>query len=246
MGGMVGGRVGFTTAGKHTTVTRVSGACKHRMQSLFWSGSDVMGDVLQSIMRTSGYLVQNQGLFKDHNRVQVQIPGPSPGQGQGPMQGLGPGPGSEPGPGPGPVLGPMQGLGPGSGDSQVRSLASTPGPSRYGVCRKTVAVYRASGDRSWKQYWGTPAGMVTSRCPLLDAAGRRRTSSHSVRQQNKQRRPAISKSTEYQEAHTDSERHAPSRGMFGLMGKFWDIRLDLELCQWLITPSSTNRPPRVW
>lgn len=170
MGGMVGGRVGFTTAGKHTTVTRVSGACKHRMESLFWSGSDVMGDVLQSIMRTSGYLVQNQGLFKDHNRVQVQIPGPSPGQGQGPMQGLGPGPGSEPGPGPGPGLGPMQGLGPGSGDSQVRSLASTPGPSRYGVCRKTVAVYRASGDRSWKQYWGTPAGMVTSRCPLLDAA----------------------------------------------------------------------------
>lgn len=161
------------------------------------------------------------------------------------MQGLGPGPGSEPGPGPGPGpgLGPMQGLDPGSGYSQVRSLASTPGPSRYGVCRKTVAVYRASGDRSGKQYWGTPAGMVTSRCPLLDAAGRRRTSGHSVRQQNKQRRPAISKSTEYEEAHTDSERHAPSLGMLGLTGKFWDIRLDLELCQRLITPSSTNPSP---
>lgn len=40
------------------------------MESLFWSGSDVLGDVLQSIMRTSGYLVQNQGHFKDQDHIQ--------------------------------------------------------------------------------------------------------------------------------------------------------------------------------
>lgn len=95
-----------------------------------------------------------------------------------------------------------------------------------------MAVYRASGDRSWKQYWGTPAGMVTSRCPLLDAAGRRRTSSHS-----------ISKSTECQEARADSERHASSSGMFGLTGMFWHIGLDLELCQRLITPHPAPTVP---
>lgn len=36
--------------------------------------------------------------------------------------------------------------------SQVLSLALTPGPSRFGVCTKTVAVYRASGDSPSKQY----------------------------------------------------------------------------------------------
>lgn len=55
--------------------------------------------------------------------------------------------------------------------SHVLSLMPTPGPSRFEVWTKTVAVYRASGESPSKQYWGRPAGMVISCCPLLEAAG---------------------------------------------------------------------------
>lgn len=65
-------------------------------------------------------------------------------------------------------------LGPGLKLLHVFSLMLTPGPSKLGVCTKTVAVYKASGESPSKQYWGSPAGMVISCCPLLEAAGARR------------------------------------------------------------------------